>query len=111
MTRVLPSIFPETSLEAVISQIASLSDEAFRILKDDIESESAFDIDKVRCDRLSQALEIEPQATALLLSAISLLVDRVAALPAGASLQDALARFVDGFDQVELDVNSKKRLS
>ncbi len=111
MTSQPPDIVPTSSLEMLLSQVGSLSDEAFNSLKSDIESEFAFDTDAERCERLARVLDVSPETTALLLSAISFLVDRVSSLAPNVLSQEIFDQFVDQFDEVELNVNSKRLLA
>ena len=107
-----PEIFPGTSFEEIVAQIASLSEPEFNALRDDVAGEAAFDVSKKRCDRLAKVLRSSPETVALLISVISILFDRVSALPPGASAREAIEQFVNGFDdEAGLGVNEKTMLA
>jgi hypothetical protein len=105
----LPSLFPSISFEEAVTEVASLSPEAYRNFKDAIFSELAFDDNPDRLAGLAKSLNITPEDAAMILQATAILYERVQALPAGAESSSAISRFVDEFDE-ELNADIKRNL-
>lgn len=105
----LPSLFPTISFEEAVSEVASLSPEAYQIFKRAIYSESAFDDNLERMASLSKEMGVAPEDVAMILQATAILYERVQALPSGVEAAPVLLRFVDEFDE-EVEVNAKHTL-
>jgi hypothetical protein len=104
-----PSLFPSISFEEAVSEVASLSEEAYRNFKNAISSELAYDDNPDRIAGLANELSVTPEDAAMILQATSILYERVQALPTGVDSSSAISRFVDEFDE-ELEADVKRRL-
>jgi hypothetical protein len=109
MSPVTSVIFPPT-IDAVLAKIGTLSDSAYAVLRQEIEGDSAFDVNSERCERLSPTLELAPDQVGLVFAAVEFLYDRMKDLPKGTQPAETLRRVVDSFDELKLGADIREKL-
>lgn len=105
-----PVVILPNSLETLVARIGTLSDKGYRILRDEVGGDDAFNADNDRCERLAADLALPTEDIPYLLATLELLYGRLKGLRSEAQRAAAIGHLVGNFDESQLAEQERGKL-